>query len=253
MKNDVLTPESPVALAAIIANTDAPVRVIGSGSKAGIGLPVEDGTLLVSTSKLTDVPYFEPSEFVVAAQAGVKVSDLQAKLQAHDLSLPFHHPWMDNGATLGGVIATNLGGDERLELGAPRDNVLGVEYINGRGEVLRAGGRVMKNVTGLDMGRALAGSWGRLAVLTEIAIKVVPAARMPESQFSLSQRPMLINCMSDWGGAWSRAAGMAVWHGQRPMMTHGTVMRSRKNFTVMPFGCVARVRRFNLNILGSRS
>lgn len=186
MKNDVLTPESPVALAAIIANTDAPVRVIGSGSKAGIGLPVEDGTLLVSTSKLTDVPYFEPSEFVVAAQAGVKVSDLQAKLQAHDLSLPFHHPWMDNGATLGGVIATNLGGDERLELGAPRDNVLGVEYINGRGEVLRAGGRVMKNVTGLDMGRALAGSWGRLAVLTEIAIKVVPAARMPESQFSLS-------------------------------------------------------------------
>ena len=69
---------------------------------------------------------------------------------------------MDQGATLGGVIATNLGGDERLDLGAPRDNVLGIEYVNGNGELLRAGGRVMKNVTGLDMGRAFGRKLGTL-------------------------------------------------------------------------------------------
>ena len=186
MDDDILRPQSPAALASVIADASVPVRIMGAGSKVHIGLPAREETLVVSTSALTQIPYFEPSEFVIAAQAGVKVADLQAKLKAHDLSLPFHHPWMDQGATLGGVIATNLGGDERLDLGAPRDNVLGVEYINGRGELLRAGGRVMKNVTGLDMGRALSGSWGRLAILTEIALKVVPIARMPVAQFALA-------------------------------------------------------------------
>ena len=185
MDDNIIRPQSPAAMASLIANTMDPVRIIGAGSKRNIGLPVKEEVQLVSTSALAQIPYFEPSEFVIAAQAGVKVSDLQAKLLAHELSLPFHHPWMDQGATLGGVIATNLGGDERLDLGAPRDNVLGIEYVNGNGELLRAGGRVMKNVTGLDMGRALAGSWGRLAVLTEIALKVVPAARMPEAQFAI--------------------------------------------------------------------
>ena len=188
MDDDILRPQSPAAMASVIANASGHVRVIGTGSKRHIGLSVKDETQVVSTSALTQIPYFEPSEFVIAAQAGVKVSDLQAQLQAHELSLPFHHPWMDQGATLGGVIATNLGGDERLDLGAPRDNVLGIEYVNGNGELLRAGGRVMKNVTGLDMGRALAGSWGRLAILTEIALKVVPAARMPEAQFAIEDQ-----------------------------------------------------------------
>ena len=188
MDDDILRPQSPAAMASVIANASGPVRVIGAGSKRHIGLPVKEEAQVVSTSALTQIPYFEPSEFVIAAQAGVKVSDLQVKLQAHELSLPFHHPWMDQGATLGGVIATNLGGDERLDLGAPRDNVLGIEYVNGNGELLRAGGRVMKNVTGLDMGRALAGSWGRLAILTEIALKVVPAARMPEAQFAIEDQ-----------------------------------------------------------------
>jgi len=88
MEDHTFRPQSPAAMASVIADASGPVRIIGAGSKRHIGLPVEEEAQVVSTSALTQIPYFEPSEFVIAVQAGVKVSDLQAKLQAHELSLP---------------------------------------------------------------------------------------------------------------------------------------------------------------------
>lgn len=167
--------ETPEALAARIAGLDGPVAIEGAGTKAGIGFPVEAPRL--STRGLSGITYFEPKEFVLGALSGTPLSVLEAELARHDLILPFDPPRFDGDPSLGGVVATNLGGAERESLGAPRDNVLGVQYINGKGELLKAGGRVVKNVSGYDIPRGLCGSWGTLAALTEITIKVVPKAR----------------------------------------------------------------------------
>ena len=166
---------TPEALAGFVRDTKEPLALSGGGSKAGIGFPVEGRA--VTTSGLQGITYFEPQEFVLGALAGTRLSVLEAALAEHDLILPFSPPRFGGNPSLGGVIATNIGGAERESLGAPRDNVLGAQYINGRGELLKAGGRVVKNVSGYDLPRALCGSWGTLAILTEITIKVVPKAR----------------------------------------------------------------------------
>jgi glycolate oxidase FAD binding subunit len=133
---------------------------------------------------LVGIPIYEPSELVLVALAGTPVAQIEQLLAENDQEFPFEPidlgPVLGFGpgqATIGGVIATNLSGSKRILRGAARDHVLGVQAVNGSGEAIRAGGRVMKNVTGYDLGRALAGSWGTLAVMTEIAIKVLPAQR----------------------------------------------------------------------------
>ena len=166
---------TPEALAGFIRDTKEPLALCGGGSKAGIGFPVEGRA--VTTSGLQGITYFEPQEFVLGALAGTRLSVLEAALAEHELILPFSPPRFGGDPSLGGVIATNIGGAERESLGAARDNVLGAQYINGRGELLKAGGRVVKNVSGYDLPRALCGSWGTLAILTEITVKVVPKAR----------------------------------------------------------------------------
>ena len=170
-----MRPPTPQAAAEFIGSSAHPIRITGAGTKAGIGRKFSTGSLVLSTEQLTEVTYFEPTEFVLSAQAGVRLETLSQMLDEHALALPFAHPFTQG--TLGGAIASNLGGGERLELGAPRDNVLGMEYVNARGELLKAGGRVMKNVTGLDIARGLCGSWGRLALITEVSLKVVPKVR----------------------------------------------------------------------------
>ena len=177
------TPETapfstPEALADCVAGLDQPIEVQGAGTKAGIGYPVS--APCVSTLGLAGITHFEPREFVLGALAGTRLSVIEATLAEHDLILPFDPPRFGGDPTLGGVIATNIGGAERESLGAPRDNVLGAQYINGKGELLKAGGRVVKNVSGYDIPRGLSGSWGTLAILTEITIKVLPKARAVE-------------------------------------------------------------------------
>ena len=167
--------DTPEALAGFVADLEGPIAIEGAGTKAGIGFPVNAPR--VSTSGLNGITYFEPKEFVLGALSGTPLSVLEAELAKHDLILPFDPPRFDGDPTLGGVIATNLGGAERESLGAPRDNVLGAQYINGKGELLKAGGRVVKNVSGYDIPRGLSGSWGTLALMTEITIKVVPQSR----------------------------------------------------------------------------
>ena len=157
-----------------------PIEIVGSGSKRAIGRPV-DGSVIITTSQLRGISLYEPSELVMSARAGTPVSQIEAELAAHGQMLPFEP--IDLGPTTGGpqgvqtigaVFATNLSGARRIQAGAARDHLLGVKGVNGRAELFNSGGRVMKNVTGYDVSRGLAGSWGTLAVMTEVTFKVLP-------------------------------------------------------------------------------
>jgi len=179
-------PETEQELASLVleaAETRTPLEVIGSGTKREIGHPVGSGAV-VGTEAMSGVTLYEPSELVMVAKAGTPLAEVEAKLAENEQELAFEP--VDLGAilgygpgegTIGGVIATNISGSRRILKGAARDHVLGIRAVNGRGEVIKAGGRVLKNVTGYDLGRTLAGSWGTLAIMTEISLKVLPAQR----------------------------------------------------------------------------
>ena len=177
-------PDSSAELAHLVAEAaDActPIEVRGRGSKHGVGRPVQTGSV-VSTERLADVTLYEPSELVLSALAGTPLAEVERLLAEHDQQLAFEPVDLgpalggeEGQASIGGAFATNLSGSRRVLSGAARDHVLGVRGVNGRGEAFKAGGRVMKNVTGYDLGRALVGSWGTLAVMTEITMKVLPA------------------------------------------------------------------------------
>ena len=177
------TVEELAYLVAEAADTRTPLEVMGHGTKREVGRLVQYGAVL-STESLVGVSLYEPTELVLVALAGTPVAQIEQMLAENDQELPFEP--VDLGsvlgfgpgqATIGGVLATNISGSRRILSGSARDHLLGVQAVNGRGETIRSGGRVMKNVTGYDLSRALAGSWGTLAVLTEVAIKVLPAQR----------------------------------------------------------------------------
>lgn len=165
-----------------------PLEIVGAGSKQRIGRPMQTAANL-STKAMRGVTLYEPNEMVMAARTGTPLKQIEADLAERGQMLAFEP--IDLGpmtggeagqATIGGVFATNLSGARRVSAGAARDHLLGVRGINGRGEVFKNGGRVMKNVTGYDLCRGLAGSWGTLAVLSETTFKVLP---LPEDTGTL--------------------------------------------------------------------
>lgn len=163
---------------AAAANT--PVDVRGAGSKQAIGRPMQTAAS-VSTQAMRGITLYEPTEMVMSARAGTPVAQIESELADRGQMLFFEPldfgPMLANdvaGATIGGVFATNLSGARRISAGAARDHLLGIRGVNGRGETFKSGGRVMKNVTGYDLCRGLAGSWGTLAVLSEVTFKVLP-------------------------------------------------------------------------------
>jgi glycolate oxidase FAD binding subunit len=177
------TVEELAYLVAEAADTRTPLEVMGRGTKREVGRPVQYGAVL-STENLTGIQLYEPSELVLVALAGTPIAQIEQALTEHDQEMPFEPidlgPVLGFGrgqGTVGGMVATNFSGSRRILSGSVRDHVLGVQAVNGSGETIRAGGRVMKNVTGYDLSRALSGSWGTLAVMTEVAIKVLPAPR----------------------------------------------------------------------------
>jgi glycolate oxidase FAD binding subunit len=158
-----------------------PIEVVGAGSKAGVGRPIE-ARLTLATRSLHGIVLYEPTEMVMAARSGTPLARVEAELKAQRQMLAFEPVELGviggtapNNATIGGVFASNLSGARRISAGAARDHVLGVKAVTGVGEALRCGGRVMKNVAGYDLCRALSGSWGTLAVMTGVIFKVVPA------------------------------------------------------------------------------
>ena len=186
----VITPSDEAGIAAIIsevAGLAEPLSIEGFGSKAGMLRPVQAARTL-STRNLTGITLYSPRELILSGRAGTPLADIEAALAEYNQQLIAEPP--DLSALLGasaaqswgGVVATNLSGPRRVAWGAMRDHVMGVRAVNGRGEVIRSGGRVLKNVTGLDLCKLLTGSHGTLGVLTEITVKVLPA---PESTGSL--------------------------------------------------------------------
>jgi glycolate oxidase FAD binding subunit len=164
---------------------DKALEIIGQSSKRAIGRPSQTDITL-DLSGLSGVTLYEPAELVLSAKAGTPLSEIEALLDKNNQQLDFEP--MDYGplfgqaagqGTIGGVIAMNLSGPRRIKAGAARDHFLGVTAVTGRAETIKSGGRVVKNVTGYDMCKVLAGSWGTLAAMTDVTIKVLPN---PETQ-----------------------------------------------------------------------
>jgi glycolate oxidase FAD binding subunit len=169
-------------------STATPIELVGGGSKAKVGRPMQTAAS-VSTRGMRGVTLYEPSEMVMSARAGTALAQIEDALAARGQMLAFEPIDLAGLAggkpgegTIGGVFATNLSGARRIRAGAARDHLLGVRAVNGRGEIFKSGGRVMKNVTGYDLCRGLAGSWGTLAVMCEVTFKVQP---MPEDAATL--------------------------------------------------------------------
>lgn len=164
------------------AAEETPLEILGHGSKRGIGRPVQTEHVL-DLSQLSGITLYEPEELVLSAKAGTPISEIEGLLAEHNQQLAFEP--MDYGpllggesgrGTIGGMLGANLSGPRRIKAGAARDHVLGVYAVSGRGEAFKSGGRVVKNVTGYDLSKGLAGSWGTLAVVTDVTFKVLPAA-----------------------------------------------------------------------------
>ena len=163
------------------------LELIGRGSKRAIGRAAQwDATL--DLSALTGVTLYEPEELVLSAKAGTPLHEIEALVAEKRQELAFepmdYAPLLggDAGATtIGGVIASNLSGPRRIKSGAARDHFLGFSAVSGRGETFKSGGRVVKNVTGYDLCKLMAGSWGTLAAMTDVTIKTLPKAETEQT------------------------------------------------------------------------
>jgi len=159
---------------------DKSLELAGQGTKRAVGRPSQTD-LTLDVSGLTGVTLYEPAELVLSARAGTPLAEIEALLEKNRQALAFepidYGPLLGgetNRGSLGGVIAANLSGPRRIKSGAARDHFLGVTAVTGRGDTIKSGGRVVKNVTGYDLCKLLAGSWGTLAAMTDITMKVLP-------------------------------------------------------------------------------
>lgn len=178
-------PQKAAQVADVVAwavSEEKPLEVVGHGTKRGIGRPAQHGATLDLTG-LSGITLYEPEELVLAARAGTPMAEIQAELEKNRQSLAFEPPDLSrllggdaDAGTIGGTLAANLAGPRRIKAGAARDHFLGARAVSGRGETFKTGGRVVKNVTGYDLCKMLAGSWGTLAVMTDVTVKVLPAA-----------------------------------------------------------------------------
>ncbi|MDQ2090478.1 FAD-binding protein [Marimonas arenosa] len=172
-----MKPVSESELSEMIVAAEGPFRVVG-GDTRPVGRVV-DGDVL-STAQMSGVVDYEPGALTLVAQAGTPVSEIKRRLAAEGQRLPFepmdHRGLLGTSGepTIGGVVAANVSGPRRVQAGACRDFLLGVRFVDGMGRVLKNGGRVMKNVTGYDLVKLMAGSRGTLGVLTEVSFKVLP-------------------------------------------------------------------------------
>lgn len=178
-----MTPTSEADIAAIVQDAKTPLSICGGNTRsfAPIGAPL-------SLAGLSGISLYEPGALTLVAQSGTPVSEIDAALAAENQRLAFEP--MDHRAllsttgppTIGGVIAANISGPRRIAVGAARDFALGVRFVDGMGQIVKNGGRVMKNVTGYDLVKLMSGSYGTLGVLTEVSLKVLP---VPETESTL--------------------------------------------------------------------
>jgi glycolate oxidase FAD binding subunit len=177
------------AVRAAIA-AEQPLEIIGHGSKRQIGQPMATNAVL-DVSALNAVRAYEPNELIVTVEAGAPLADVMSLIDSKNQQFAFEPVdtapllGMPAGGTIGGMIAAGLAGPRRIKAGAARDHLLGAHAVSGFGDSFKAGGKVVKNVTGYDLCKLLAGSWGTLAVMTEVTLKVMPR---PEAERTLVLR-----------------------------------------------------------------
>jgi len=183
------------------ASARTPLRLRGGGSKDFYGQSLQGEVL--DTSVLRGIVSYEPSELVVTVRSGTPLVELEALLAASGQYLPFeppHYMWSPGQATVGGMVASGLNGPARASAGSVRDHVLGVTLLNGRGELLRFGGEVIKNVAGYDVSRVMVGAMGTLGLLVDVSIKVLPLPLAEATlRFNMTQAEALAHLHS-WGG-----------------------------------------------------
>ena len=213
---DAMWPGSEAELSELIRAASGALVVRGGGTRGA----VRAGEVL-ETAGLAGIRLYEPGALTLVAGAGTPVIEIEAALAAEGQRLAFEVPDLRGllgragASTLGGVVAENASGPRRVAVGACRDFCLGVRFVDGRGEIIRNGGRVMKNVTGYDLVKLMAGSRGQLGVLTEVALKVLP---VPEAEATLCLRGLedsrAVEAMSAALGSPYEVTGAAHWPGQ---------------------------------------
>ena len=185
---------------------DKPLELVGQGSKRRIGRPSQ-ADLTLDLSGLSGITLYEPEELVLSARAGTPLAEIEALLEKNNQQLGFEP--MDYGpmfgeksgqGTIGGIIAANLSGPRRIKMGAARDHFLGVTAVTGRGDTIKSGGRVVKNVTGYDLCKLFAGSWGTLAAMTDITVKALPKGE--------TEATVVVSGLDDASAAQAMAAAM---------------------------------------------
>ena len=183
--SELLCPEKEKELSDIIKKfykSNIPLEIIGSGSKRKIGKPLQCGKTL-SLSKLDGIIEYHPEELYIKVKAGTKIDKIENELRKNKQQLAFEpidfgylFTGKSNCGTAAGQVACNISGPRRFKAGSTRDHILGFRAVNGRGEIIKSGGTVVKNVTGYDLSKLICNSFGTLAVLTEITFKVLPAS-----------------------------------------------------------------------------
>ncbi|HEX6998118.1 MAG TPA: FAD-binding protein [Gammaproteobacteria bacterium] len=218
-----IAPRDARDLAEALREHPGPLEPVGAGSKRSVGRPVAAD--LLDLAALAGVVDYAPEELVLTARAATPLAAVEELLAARGQRLAFEPPshaallGAPAGQTIGGVLAANLSGPRRPAAGAARDHFLGFAAVTARGEPFKAGGRVVKNVTGYDLPKLLAGSWGTLAVLTEVTVRVAPApevertllvpARTPAQAVALSTTALASPCEVS-GAAFEPGRGLAL-------------------------------------------
>lgn len=190
----VLSPDNEQEYADVVkqaASDNAGIRILGGGSRQSIGHRVAS-TITVSTEKLSGITHYDPGALSLVVRAGTTMKEIEERLDSEGQHLAFepadHRALLrthDREPTIGGVVACGISGPRRIRVGACRDALLGVRFINGRGEVIKNGGQVMKNVTGYDLVKFMCGSYGTLGVFTELSFKTAPKPET-EATFAVS-------------------------------------------------------------------
>jgi glycolate dehydrogenase FAD-binding subunit len=185
--------------------SEQPLEIIGHGSRRLIGQPMATNAVL-DMSALNAVTSYEPNELIITVEAGAPLSDVMSLIDSKNQQFAFEP--VDTAAvlgtpalgTVGGMIGAGLAGPRRIKAGGVRDHLLGAHAVSGFGDSFKTGGRVVKNVTGYDLCKLLAGSWGTLAVMTEVTLKVMPKAE--------SERTLVLRALDDLAA--NRAMTMAL-------------------------------------------
>jgi glycolate oxidase FAD binding subunit len=203
------------------------MRIVGGGTRQTVGREIAADDEL-SVSGLTGITLYEPAELVMSARAGTPLVSIEQELASRGQMMAFEPPDFRSAlgsagiSTIGGIFATNASGPRRVVSGAARDHLLGTTLINGRAEIIRAGGRVMKNVTGLDVTKLVCGAYGTLGLMTEVTFKVLPRPASEQTLvLDVGSPADAVVLMNNALGTPFEVSGAASWNGKVLLRVEG--------------------------------